>query len=154
MCLIIPVCWYLFSRVPFVILSSVFLFPGVLRIPVSLVNCFPVCFYLLFSLSVTSPPCSIQFTCVLVFYMFHVFLTSRLRHCFCVLADSVFGSPLDLTFRYSDLCLYFDYDFCLAPIKSFFSLSPCASGSFSHLTFTTRNRTNSPPLGPSHYGIV
>ena len=38
----------------------------------------------------------------------------------CVLTDSVFGSPLGLTFRYSDLGCPCDYDFCLVPIKPCF----------------------------------
>ena len=37
-----------------------------------------------------------------------------------VLTDSALGSPLGLTSRYSDLCLYFDYDFCSVPIHSCF----------------------------------
>ena len=120
-CFLIP--FLLSPEFLFVILSSVFLFPGVLQIPVSLVNCFPVDFYLLlFSLSVTPPPCSIQFTCVLVlvFYMFHVFLTSWLRPCFVYSLTLSLDLPSIWLFRYSDLCLYFDYGFCLAPIKSFF----------------------------------
>ena len=44
----------------------------------------------------------------------------------CVLADSVFGSPLSLTFRYSDLGLPFDYDSCSVLIKScFFTFTVC-----------------------------
>ena len=43
----------------------------------------------------------------------------------CVLADSGFGSPLSLIFRYSDFCLYFDYDFCLALIKPLFHFHHC-----------------------------
>ena len=77
--LLIPVsCVFCFLR----LCCPAFLLPGVLRFLVSLVYCFFCLLFsqLLFSRSVTTPPCSIQFPCVLVlvFYMFYV-LTSRFR---------------------------------------------------------------------------
>ena len=44
----------------------------------------------------------------------------------CVLADSVFGFPLGLTFQHSDLGLPFDYDSCSVLINScFFTFTVC-----------------------------
>ena len=55
----------------------------------------------------------------------------------CVLANSDFGSSLYLTFWYSDPCLYFDSDSCLALNKSLFHFTPVCIWVLSlHLLFT------------------
>ena len=55
----------------------------------------------------------------------------------CVLADSVFGSPLGLTFQYSDLGCPCDYDFCLVPIKPcFFTFTVLLGHPLFHLTLS------------------
>ena len=75
------------------------------------------------------------------FYLLHVMCDSDslVLTLVCILAYADFGFPLYWTFWYSDSCLYFDSDSCLALIKSIFHFTPaCIWVLPLHLPFTVK----------------